>query len=803
MQNEESIVDTSIFSSDATKCAEIVGSDESTISEQGDISDLKKYLARPRAINQGSFSTGTGLELDRGFVNRSSWVTILGQNAFDRMDGAVGFRATLCFRLVATATPFHQGIAALSWQYGTTANISQNGLRCRLPALATNLPHVKLDLAEQTAVELRVPYIAPFEYIPIDVGVGANTAQYGTLGLTRLTDFRLGGTQTAARYTLYVWLEDVQLVGAFPVESTVITLQAGLTDELRKSKLVSKGLDAVTKVATGLSSIPTLKGVMGNTAWYARHLADLASSYGFSRPVDETMVKRRHMINYAGESHIDMPLAAFKASPFQTNLVSPSKVGGTDEDQMALSYVLSKPSMVFRRVWDSTYAIGDYIYAGHVSPMSLWFRNNPTGLSGNRAIPSNATLTTSCFIPSALMYVGAGFRYWRGNLRYTFQFSKTKMHGGRVVITFTPSRTTALSAPIGNTVTVPTSGSTTGVSMQGYTKMFDLRDSSVVDFVVPYVSSEPYSNVGFSIGTLTVAVASPLNSPTAAADSIDMLVYVAAEPDFEFAAMAPTIVDGTDHRSNQTATAGIFLQAGGVSPDKGASQLVIGEIFKSVKQIAMVPSWHTWDVVNDNAITYSLKPWYRKNWLPVLSGNSAISNTATAVWYGSPLGRMIEMYAYGYGSTLYTVVSDKPDAISSTMEVFVVPGDAGTTPASLGDIYNRQSAVSTGHTIAETRGTIRVTIPNWSRVRRIPILASNNGTSEASNPGFITGTAGTYNQEHEYALSVRNNTGSTIRYNMGRSAGDDFVLSQYIGPPLCNFFQSTATSRPNPSTLPF
>jgi hypothetical protein len=799
---EDQIVDTSVFKSDATYCATVDGHVHGTLSQSGDVGNLKTYLARPRAINQGTLATGTGRTLERSLVNRSSWSNVFGQQAFDRMEGAVGFRATMCFRLVSTATPFHQGIVALSWQYASVTVDSKNGSRSNFPALTTNLPHVKLDVAEQTAVELKVPFIAPFEYIPVDSTIGVGNLRYGTLAVTRLTDFRLGASQTAARYTLYAWLEDVELIGVAPIATTTVTLQAGLVDELRQTKLISKSLDVATNIVRSADGVPSLTPFSGPTAWFLRHLKGLASSFGFSRPVDETMVERVTHLGYAGESHVDMPIPAFKASPFQSNMVKLDRVGGTNEDHMALSYILSKPAMVFRKVWSSTAALGDYLYAGHVSPSVYWFRDNPTGSSGNRSIPTNATLTTSAFLPSHFMYIGSGFRYWRGSIRYTFQFSKTKMHGGRVVATFTPSLLQAQSAPLINGVVVPESGATNGVGMQGYTKMFDLRDSSTFDFDVPYISTEAYTLYGNSIGTVTLSVASPLNAPTAAADSIDMLVYVSAVGHFEFAAAAPTLVDGTDHRSDNTAS-GVFLQAGGVESVDNASERTMGELFKSVKQIAMMPSWSVWDVPNASTFSYSLPCWFRKDWLPVISGTTPIANNATAAWYGSPLGRMIEMFAYGYGSTLYTVLSDAPDRGGSTIDVNTVPNDPGATPVGLTNIYNRASSSPNSHSIHESRGALRVSIPNYARVPRMPILAANSGVSEPGLPGLITGLAGVFGNEHQTQLTVRNNTGSTVRYALGKSAGDDFILSQYIGPPVCNFFQSTSTVGPNPSVLPF
>ncbi|APG78524.1 hypothetical protein 2 [Wenzhou picorna-like virus 31] len=728
-------------------------------------------------------------------------VSVFGQPSYNRMDGAKGFRATLCFKVVVTATPFHQGVAALSFQYGTANMI--NGRRGNFPYLATNLPHVKIDVAEQTSVELRVPYLCASEYFPVDVTAQDGFANnYGTVALTRLTNFRLAATQTAVRYSIYTWLEDVELIGAYPFETASVLLQSGgstVTSELRASKLISRGLGAVSSVASSLASYPSLSAVMGSTAWFTRAAAGLASSFGFSRPVDETIVRRKAIVGYMGESHVDMPSSAFKAAPFQSNTLAVGSVGGNGLDEMSFNFILSKPAMIYRKRFSSAAAVGDNLYAGIVSPSCFWYRDDIG--SGNNSIPPNATLTTSCFAPSHLMYIGSNFRYWRGGFKYTFQFSKSKMHGGRVVISYVPGTAFSLNGPISNLQDIPVAGAT-GVQMTAYTKMFDLRDSSTVEFEVPYINESPYTLFTGCIGTLSVQVVSPLNSPSTAADSVDMLVYVEALPDFEFAGLCPSMLDATSFRSDNTAS-GVYVQAGGVASSSDASQYVIGEKFRSVKQLAMIPDWHVFDQANATALEFTLGPWFRKNYLPIITGTTPIANTASAVWYGSKCGRMQEMFAFVYGSTEWTAITDDPDGAANGMSLFVTPTDGNNAITGAGSLYNRNLSSPSGHIIYESRGALRTVVPPFSKYQRIPHYAYNvgSGTSETINPGTYT-VAGSY-APHLYTLRVRNNTGVTRRIALGRAAADNATMGQYIGPPLCNYFQATASTPPNPSVLPF
>lgn len=803
MPNQENVTGVSAFNNEATLCGQVVSSNRSTLISDGDINQLKTYLARPYLWRSGTFTVAPGAQETIRLSAQSDMVSLIGAPSYARMEGAKGYRATICAKLVVTSTPFHQGIAALSFQYGLAT--ASNGARCNFPYLTTNLPHVKIDVSEQTSIELRVPYICSSEYFPIDTTAqdGFNN-NFGVLALTRLTSFRLVAGQTAVRYSIYTWLEDVELIGAYPFATTSVNLQAGkkensMVRELKESKLISKGLDAASYMALAMKANPETEPFAEPTAWFARVLSNLASSFGFSKPVDETIVKRKAIVGYQGESHIDMPSPAFKATPFQTNTLAVDSVGGTGIDEMTFDHIFSKPAMIYRKEFAASAAVGDLLYAGILSPSCFWYRDNAG--NGNRSIPANATLTTSCFAPSHLMYVGSNFRFWRGGFKFTFQFSKSKMHGGRVVISYVPGTSFSQNAPISNIQDLPVAGAN-GVEMSAYTKMFDLRDSSTVEFDVPYINESPYSFYNGSIGVISVQVVSPLNAPATASDVVDMLVYVQAQPDFEFAGVCPSMLDATDFRSNQITT-GVYLQAGGVSSKNDASEYVIGEKFRSVKQLAMIPDWHVLDAANASTTNITLTPWFRKNYLPIISGNSAIANTASAVWYGSKCGRMQEMFSFVYGSSSWTAITDDPDGDSNGITVGTNPNDGNQTVVGPGSLYNKDLVNSTGHIFYEPRGAVRVVVPPFMKYQRVQTLVFpiTAGSTETSTPG-VTTMGGTFGGQL-YNLRYRNNTGTTRRLAIGKAAGDDATMGQYIGPPLCNLFQATATVPPNPSILPF
>jgi hypothetical protein len=818
-------------------CVDAPGHAKGTIASADGMEDLKMVLARPRAFSQGSIATGTGSVVNVPFFDRNAWRNAVGALQFDRMVGMAGFRATIVARLVVTATPFHQGILCLNWQYGVGNTPLVNSRRGLYPATSVNLPHVKLDVAENSEVELRIPFISPYEFIPINdlQESGYFTSYYGQLSLLRLTDFRLAGTQVSPTYVLYLSLEDVEFIGAAPFEMTTITLQAGGTaadkeasaagiaskvlgaaakgavtmakkqvDTGGKSKgKLSSYLNTASKVSAVASLVPSFTPIAAPTAWFLASASKAAAAFGFSKPVVETAVERVAQTDYRGECHIDMPNPAFVAGPFQTNkLRTDGTVGSVSEDHMAFDYIFSKPALISRRQWSASVAAGDLLYASHVSPSAYWYRESIVQRADSISLPSSASLTTNAFIPSHLMYVGSNFRNWRGSMVYTFQFSKTKMHGGRVLATFTPDPVGVSSAgPISNNVVAPVVN-TGKVDLFGYTKMFDLSDSSSFEFEVPFMYPEPYAPYYGRTGTVTLHCISALNSPTNASTAIDMLVYVHAAPGFEFAVVKPSMLDATNPRSNNV-SGGIYQQSGGMIADDNASEYVVGEKFNSVKQLAMLPDWHVFDQANLTSLDITLAPYFKRDYVPAVTGATALPNTSTAAWYGSKSGRMAEMFSFCNGSTAYTVVNDAPGAEGYVITVFAEPQENGSAVSGFGNPYNSSSAVTSGYQWSETRGSARIVVPAYTRVLRVPIPAAQFvlGANQSAGPGSLTYSGDFTGSQIDVRL--RNTSGSQRRVILGRAAGDDAYFSQYVGPPLCAFFQSTQTVSPNPSATNF
>lgn len=696
---------------------------------------------------------------------------------------------------------------ALSFQYGVTA--TDNSSRHRYIPYAVNIPHVRLNLASETMAELSVPYVSSIEYVSVDPTVGAVGNTYGVVSLTNLLGSRVVAGQDVPRITLYASMEDVELIGAMPYDVSTVTLQAGnigqgiqpshqarhrqssssITREARDDGLVSNTLESLSNGFKEVSSIPGL-GLLGGTAdWFIDAAAKSARAFGFSKPFDETIMTRVVRNTYGLDGQVDVPSTGFALSPFQGNKVTVGpEIGLDDEHEMALDFILQKYQYIFHGTLRNTAAISDVIYATPLNPTAFWYRDNTIGLSSpltNKPLKVSNTLTENSFLPSTLCYVGDNFAYYRGGYKFRFSFAKTKLHGGRLQVSFVPYlQNPALTSPASSSNVVPSLGAA-GVVATGYSAIFDLRDSEVFEFEVPFISPHPYLPMNVPFGDLSLVVLAPLKVNASVSNILDFMVEVAALPDFEFAVPVPSMMSPVPEDGTVTIT----YQSGEiVKVADDMSQQCIGEKVMSTKQIAMMPDYFTQDVANATIFRMNVDPWFKVN-APALA--TPMATTAQALWFAARSSRMAAMYSFVKGGA-YLIVQ-KETASNRLTHTLRYNGNQGGFPLTDAGFYNKEESQYGSVTVADALESTRYKIPFYSRFGRLrtnnPVSYGGVSTSPNTNPW------GTLNIPVPL-LSIRNNTGGDQRVLIGRAAADDATMARFIGPPPVIVLNSLSTVLP-------
>lgn len=507
--------------------------------------DVKAYLARPYRFQSGVYNYVTpGLAFATTILS-STFPDLIG-----RCKGAYGIRATIVYRFQIAATPFQAGVVRVVWQPQTVAN----GLtppRDLTRTAVSQLPGVNLDICEQTSVILRVPFVSSWNYYPILGDNGATREFYattpyvwGTISVFSYLPLTLASGATNPTYATFIHLEDVELVGAVCTGLTSVIPQAG-NEQRMIDKPVSVMLAAASRVVALYGGyVPLISSYSTTTSWMLRMGAKLASSFGWSKPLDVSTIQRVTPTFNTYQMNSDGFDVSYNLGVFSDNEVAALPgFAGTNLDEMSFDYILSVPTCICAGNFTTTDTVDQTKYALAVCPGSCWFNTNSGGAMNGPVTPSPSIASPLAILPSPLFFLGNTHSYWQGVIRVTVRIAKTKFHTGRVLLAFNPC-VTAVGNP--GACFVPTSYR----DLQFKSLIWDLRESNVITFDVPYVSPYSYNLIRQPTGVFTISIIDPLVAPSTVSSSVPFVIEVSALPGFQFVApvtpyLCPAPLSGT------------------------------------------------------------------------------------------------------------------------------------------------------------------------------------------------------------------------------------------------------------------
>lgn len=779
---------------EADVCASgYAGTGSQFMASDSELQDLKHFFARPTLISRGNLLAAPGPLYT--FV--ANWLAFVAEVPLweNRLRGVRGIRGDLVFTVEHNCNPFHQGLLVASYQYG-----DGQFLRGDKPATCTHLPHVRLNVADNTAATLRVPYLSELEYWG---GSGSEEGHVnGRFFLTQIlgTPALAGSSQPV--YKVYMHMENIELFGRMPlVTPSFIVPQSGLGSQPKgrsnaEAELKDNGkFSGVLATAATLpkavgAAFPSLRPFMGSVSWFLNASAKAASAFGFSKP--NITSAYGHVVRYPnfGEMHCDMPVAASVVGSFQNHSVAVSEaLGGSDLDEMAFDSVLTRPSQIFRGAISTADAHGTVEYCSHVALTHMWFRA-PTGVAPPNA-PGNVNfpLTSNTFtavLPSTLLYFGQQFRYWHGGFRYKVSFAKSKFHTGRVLFTFIPNY-----RQITNSQQYAAFGAEGGpvpalfnadLQPSQYSKLFDFKAGNEFEFDIPYIA--PVNHMGFNdtMGFVSMQVMDPLVNNGESASTISFVVEVSALPGFYFAGvtgpLVPAWVDNTPVQ--------IEFQSGVGGQAIDSSQHSVGEKFTSLKQVAMCAITRRNDQANASVQEGTIPHWVC---LPAWGPGTPLGTNPQRFWPFSRSGMVAQCFAYGIGSTLLTVDSTALGQASYCKIVASGVDNGVFSTSTIPSLYSRRMQDSNSAWSVATRGTTGSVflLPTLSAMPRYRIgdfntraIAGDRDWSPAFARDFNTNTS--LSVKVQYNFMARNNDNATRNWFWGVAAADDARCAAYIGP---------------------
>lgn len=554
--------------------------------------DVREYLGRPNVIDTGTFNQTIRSIVSTyvlNFSNVLAWIPNMGS----RLIGALGIRCTLVLRVQVNANPFQAGRLRLCFnpEVSDRAEYFSRGGATLFSNPASQLPGVELDICESTSCMLRVPYIRHTEYIPLhdasgDTPVGSvSNQQWGVAWLYAYLPLTIAPSTPIPTYTTWLHLEDIEIVGVQGYPLTPLVPQAKDTLSKEEVRPITGALNAGSRAMTLLGfGIPAISSFTGTAAWALRAAANLASSFGWSKPTYLDAPTRMIVTTQTYQHNCDGFDATYNLGMFSDNHIVPLPgFAGTDVDEMAFAYILGQWAQIGYYTLSPSDLQGALKWGVPLTPRAMWFNEGPVlfpvNLAPTEAGQPPAVLTTPVF------HLANVFNLWKGSFEFRIKIAKTKFHTGRLLLAYCPisgqhdiTLTSGLLAP--NIFNAP---------LDYPSAIWDLREGNEFTFCCPFVSQYSYLKVGTMLndvqdyGNFYIYVLDPIQAPSTAATVVPFCVEVRCAPGFEFHQPCTPFLMPSPFNQNS------YVSQSSCGPadtsNLSDAQNCIGEHIRSVKQM--------------------------------------------------------------------------------------------------------------------------------------------------------------------------------------------------------------------------
>jgi hypothetical protein len=771
-QNSESQQLTT-FTNEACSAVEVRGKypaqPSSFYTDPVSINELKMYLARPTKFANGTLPSLRS-EHPNFFLNS---VTFAQHPYFNKLAGSYGMRFTWCFRLEVAATPFVGGLYALA--FCPFGNDGGDFNRLFTNTTALQLPHVRLDINEATAVEFRVPFIHFQDYF-----VYGSVWTLGEMALFTFSEVNKAVGVSVPQFTIWHWFEDVELIAATPLNTTVIptqlpviapasdtiTFQSGLaTTEFSKSTPVATALSLASSSMRFLGKgIPAISSVTGIASWAFGAGSKLAHAFGWSKPLVSEPITRVVATDHTFEFNMDGTDAVYTLGASCLNTVAPmTGFAGTDVDEMAIPYVIGQYGMIQIQSLQNINQYGQICYSCDCTPLAMYFQSPVNPYNKNLGFTGVATTNGVTFFPSSLFAVAQTFNLWRGGFKFRLSIAKTKFHTGRYMLAYNPQDRNTRNTGVAPNISIS--------PLSFINKIWDLRESGVMEFEIPFISPVSYLTMKQSIGTFSLICIEPLSGPDSVALTVPVVVEVCAASDFELA--DPT---GGYYPASPQIQATILAQSGidqiefqsGIpfsqNSDPAAAVHCIGEKVNSIKQLINIGCFYK--SVNTAPATgvgnsFDVLPWF----ISTPNTWTTPNPTSLTTYYPGYCQYYNKFYKLARGGTCVDTIPGVSYAGASNVQ-------------SITSFFNDKDGTGVRDTnpfctglITETGKALHAKLPYYSPLSRCPHQSGE--TTNRNYPSVI-------------ARVITSNSNCLVR------AADDSQLGYYIGPPpLCYPYANT------------
>ncbi len=498
--------------------------DETFCFDSTGMDSLAQFLARPVLIHDLTWTEGVPFTV----ANHKIWEEFMDHPIIQRKLDNYGFiKMNLHLKFVINASPFYYGALMVTYKplpkfVTTTANVSYTGVSQR--------PHVWILPQSNQGAELVLPFFYYKNWL--DITSRTDVQDMGEIDIFEVVPISNanGVAGDSINLQVYAWAENVELTGA----TSKLALQSGKSkpkDEYGQGP-VSRISSAVAASARQLVSVPYISPFAKATEIGASAVSKIASLFGFTNvPVISDVAPYKSVPFHAfASANIGTPIEKLTIDPKNELSIDPRTVGLTGGDELAISSLVAKESLLAVVDWATTAATNTALFGALVSPIQF----NSSSVAQGVAYE----MTPMCM-------VAQNFTYWRGDIIFRIKVICTQYHKGRLRVTWDP---------LHNIVT------DSDTQTSSFTRVVDL--SPDLDFEVRcnylqsrhWLTAQPLDGIGinesystpatggvqhygpgvYNNGNLVIRVLNELTAPSATSD-IKILVFVRGADNLEFA----------------------------------------------------------------------------------------------------------------------------------------------------------------------------------------------------------------------------------------------------------------------------
>jgi hypothetical protein len=480
---------------------------------------LDEFFSRPIRIASQDWAVNGGL-----YTKINPWALYWeNPRVINRIANYKLLRAKLHLKITINGNAFHYGRIIASYNplpSDDNMTISRAFIDADVVA-ASQRPHIYLDPTNSQGGEMVLPF---FTYLNVLDVVNQDWQNMGELVLHSMQNLKhANGAADTVTVNVFAWAEEVRFAIPTNFEPGSIAPQA---DEYDK-KPVSRIAGAVARAASYVTDAPIIGPYAKATEMGAKAAGAIATLFGYSSPCElESSIVRVSPLNNIATTNMPSHAGKLTVDAKQELTLDPKTVGLMSDDELTIKYIAQKESFLTNFTWA----------LGSLSETLLW--NAVVDPCLHARVGSEIHMPATCFAATP-------FKYWRGTMKFRFQFVCSKYHKGRVKIVYDPTGT-------------PLSG--TSEYNTAYTTIVDISDTPDFEIDVGWGQRNPYrehfkpgvataasmydtSALSYTTpgsplgnGTLAMYVVNELTVPNSTINNdIEVNVFISAGDDFEVA----------------------------------------------------------------------------------------------------------------------------------------------------------------------------------------------------------------------------------------------------------------------------